>query len=425
MITIEIQPTFTEVIQDVKFNKSSTFTDQFWINFYDSLNSVEDGFATEEIIKVANSSTSENDLIFENDKAQFKETRIHDRDAFQLEYSGETYLIKPPRGQIQIPSNISITQLTVNPQKTQLSLGTDSGDIILIDLTTNESRVISMAHLNSITTLCYFPSGSVLLSVGLDYQIKLWDTSVSLNQDQAEDGKDLDLNPARIFTGHKKQITSVAMIDRGRNFLSGGKDGIVKLWDCASGECLFDFQRANSVRDVVTDTQVYEKSTQLQFVKVHEGEFGTENKTALIGYDSGVVVLWDLHSKKEIGVIPSTLSASVAKIVAIKQGGKGEEYIIAYSDGTISRWDLNHDKEKPVTQTRLNGKINAMQLVTGPLERIVVSYGSGFVVELNIKTLTLMSILAGKGMDCDVKFVTCSDDGEIMVGNSNGSIYRF
>lgn len=81
------------------------------------------------------------------------------------------------------------------------------------------------AHEGSVTVLALFPvSGHLLLSGGSDGVVRLWDVFR---------GREL----LRSFHGHSKGITSLAFSPDGKTFLSASLDGYVKLWDLESGEC--------------------------------------------------------------------------------------------------------------------------------------------------------------------------------------------
>lgn len=70
----------------------------------------------------------------------------------------------------------------------------------------------------------FFPSGLVVLSGGMDAQLKIWSAE--------------DASCVVTFKGHKGGILDTAIVDRGRNVLSGSRDGTARLWDCGRSACL-------------------------------------------------------------------------------------------------------------------------------------------------------------------------------------------
>lgn len=118
----------------------------------------------------------------------------------------------------------------------------------------NDNEIIKPipGHFAEITCTKFFPSGTVVLSSGRDFQLKLWNI---------EDGT----NP-RSFAGHTKAITDFDFVIRreqsingdgkneeqqqeeekikgtGRNFVScGGEDGTVRLWETGAQKLVHTF----------------------------------------------------------------------------------------------------------------------------------------------------------------------------------------
>ena len=64
--------------------------------------------------------------------------------------------------------------------------------------------------------VAFSPDGSRALSGGADGLVRLWDVST---------GKQL-----QVFKGHTKAVNAVAYSPEGRRFLSGGDDRTIRLW---------------------------------------------------------------------------------------------------------------------------------------------------------------------------------------------------
>ena len=70
----------------------------------------------------------------------------------------------------------------------------------------------------------FFPSGIVVLSGGADLRAKVF---------SAEDGS----CPVTLV-GHKSGVSDLAIVDRGRNVVTAGRDGELRLWDVGQAKCL-------------------------------------------------------------------------------------------------------------------------------------------------------------------------------------------
>ncbi|KFO24022.1 Proteasomal ATPase-associated factor 1 [Fukomys damarensis] len=79
-------------------------------------------------------------------------------------------------------------------------------------------------HVFDVNCCRFFPSGLVVLSGGMDAQLKIWSAE--------------DASCAATFKGHRGGILDTAIVDRGRNVVSGSRDGTARLWDCGRSACL-------------------------------------------------------------------------------------------------------------------------------------------------------------------------------------------
>lgn len=89
---------------------------------------------------------------------------------------------------------------------------------------------MSKVHLSTVTSLHFFPSSRVLLTAGNDFTLNI------LPAEPLQHGvTPPPISPARTLRGHTRAITSTAIISRGRNVVSGAKDGTLRLWDIPTG----------------------------------------------------------------------------------------------------------------------------------------------------------------------------------------------
>ena len=106
--------------------------------------------------------------------------------------------------------------------------------------------------------------------------------------------------------GHRRPVSDLAIIDRGRNILSVSDDGHAKLWSCASGKQVKNVAVGSGVTCV--DVVEIENSDLLRAVQqcdltfsfeISDEEVGTRNKLIALGCNDGVVRVFSLFSGKE------------------------------------------------------------------------------------------------------------------------------
>ncbi|KAH3672995.1 hypothetical protein WICMUC_003948 [Wickerhamomyces mucosus] len=399
MVIISIQPSFEEVIHDVEIGNVEK--DQFWINILASDN-VEDGIALEEIVEVS----KEDELKFHNKNGLIFERKISKDVNYELTYDSLKYKIKTPKRKLTINDTINIlTSFDVSQDQSHFLVCTGQGDIIIHDMDTFSIKAhIHQAHLSTISKSLFFPSGKVILSSGLDYQIKVWSI-------------DEVTSPARVFKGHTQDITDLAMVENGRNFFSASKDGFIKLWDCGSGSNIRTLQRSNSIRDGVTALKVTNQQSNTKFESSFDSnEFGTSGKNLFAGQNSGIVTLFDLNTKEEVLHFNSLND----KVNVLVDQSTPDELIVGYGNGIIAEWDIRNPIN-PITEINLNGEINSISRSGSDL---VISYGSGYIFQIDGKFKELRNQTIYAGIDDNFKFTTQRKE-EIYAANNQSEIVVF
>ncbi|KAI0820796.1 WD40 repeat-like protein [Trametes gibbosa] len=127
-----------------------------------------------------------------------------------------------------------ITAFDVAPDGSQVATGYHDGSVYIRTAAgPSMSTPISSSkpHLSTVTSLRFFPSSRVLLTAGVDFAL----TILPADPPESTPYTTTKVTPARTLRGHTRAITSTAIVARGRNVLSGSKDGTVRLWDMPSG----------------------------------------------------------------------------------------------------------------------------------------------------------------------------------------------
>lgn len=405
MSFLSIQPSFDEVLADVQTGNVSE--EEFWINFIPA-GDVEDAQAVEELVKVSKTG-DDGQLEFNNSNGLSFSKKAEGQ--FSISYKGTDFTVRVPKEKVTIDSKGPSTNASfdVSPQHDLFMIGTDSGDLRIGNITDGKIvNTIENAHYSSILRSMFFPSGKVGLTVGLDYQIKIWDIT--------------DGTCPRYFLGHRERITDVAMIERGRNFLSSSKDGTVKLWDCASGSNISTFNRKNSLHDGVNALLISNGDSSQADIN-NPGEFGTLGKQAFAGHESGVVSIFDLSAKRQVSNLAS-LHSGVTSLSKYEDNS----IIAGYNNGVIAIWDKRNN-ETPLHQINTEAEINNVQVNSEGA--IFISYGHRYITHLgkfpSETDKSLNDLLVGFDNDGHIhmKLQEHSTSDVLYVLNNSDTIYEY
>jgi proteasomal ATPase-associated factor 1 len=207
----------------------------------------------------------------------------------------------------QKPSKV--TAFDISPDGALLATGRDSGQITVQPIASssqpNESTQtqLSTPHLTTILSLRFFPSSAVLLSSAADFTLSIISAT--------------DLTVPRTLKGHTRGVTCTAIVERGRNVLSGARDGTVRLWDVGAGKSIhtmgvetFSPVAAMSIGaledqwlHLPPDGEKGDRESQLA-QGVVEAEIGTSDKVVFCALQNGRFTALDLGTKSPIFTSP-------------------------------------------------------------------------------------------------------------------------
>jgi serine/threonine protein kinase len=158
--------------------------------------------------------------------------------------------------------------LAVRPDGRQLASCSQDGSIKIWDAKTGQNLCTIPAHKNHARSVAFSPNGQRLASASWDGTVKIWDTQTgqelhTLQGHQGEvwsvvfspdgnylasgGGKSGQVGEVKIWNavtgqvvqtllGHTSSVYSVAFSPDGKRLAWGGSDGMVKLWDAATGQ---------------------------------------------------------------------------------------------------------------------------------------------------------------------------------------------
>jgi WD40 repeat protein len=158
-----------------------------------------------------------------------------------------------------------------------------------------------------VLSLAFSPNGKLLASGSDDGMVRLWDVA---------SGREF----AR-FEGHKGWVWSVAFGPDGTSLVSGGEDGTVRVWDTASGR---------EIARLSVDKG-----------SVNAVAFSPDGTSLVSGGDDGTVKVWDVAGGREI----ARLQGHGSWVLAVAFSPDGERVASGAIDGTVSVWDVAGGRE--------------------------------------------------------------------------------
>ncbi|KAJ7142104.1 WD40-repeat-containing domain protein [Mycena crocata] len=227
---VTIQPTFLEVIEEVR--SGGIPSDTFWLSCYQSgepsihskVRVTLDDVKRDLVNLEPSGPIGIKDVGKDNYMVSSKPGRLTTRI-----FTPRHQYADPTRANPQHPHRI--TAFDVAPDGSQFATGFLDGSVHIYGTAMKTPPVESAfgkPHKSTTTSLQFFPSSRVLLSAGADFTLCI----LPADPEPASGA----LVPARTLMGHRRAITSTAIVARGRNILSASLDGTVRLWDVSSGD---------------------------------------------------------------------------------------------------------------------------------------------------------------------------------------------
>ncbi|KAI0731153.1 WD40 repeat-like protein [Earliella scabrosa] len=137
----------------------------------------------------------------------------------------------PPSSEVR--KSRQITAFDVAPDGSQFATGYHDGSVYMRPASSPDAlpSATSKAHLSTVTSLQFFPSSRVVLTAGADFALSI----LPADPPESSSYTTTKVTAARTLRGHTRAVTSTGIIARGRNVVSGSKDGTLRLWDIPSG----------------------------------------------------------------------------------------------------------------------------------------------------------------------------------------------
>ncbi|KAI8381231.1 guanine nucleotide-binding protein subunit beta-2-like 1 [Radiomyces spectabilis] len=225
----------------------------------------------------------------------------------------------------------------------------------LWDLNTGVTTGRFVGHTKDVMSVSFSADNRQIVSGSRDRSIKLWNTLGECKYDLTHDGhsewvscvrfspnpavpvvvsaswdklvKVWDLQKMRLrtnFIGHNGYINTVAISPDGSLCASGGKDGVIMLWDMNESKHLYSLEANGEVHSLVFSPSMYWLA-------------------AAVGSS---VKVWDLEKKELVDAVSPDVSPSgsrkVPDALSLAWSADGSALFSGFSDNLIRVWHVSH-----------------------------------------------------------------------------------
>jgi WD40 repeat protein len=228
--------------------------------------------------------------------------------------------------------------------KTLASGGSDTS-IRIWEVQTGKETLRLDGHRGLIVALAFSPDGKLLASSGGgDKTVKLWDM---------KNGKNL------LTLDHPHEVVSVALYPTGKTLASGCADGIIRLWDAATGKITKEFEtvatylalapngkvmavrgpaKGNVLSVTLLDANTGKEIAALigHRQRINAIAFSPDSKILATGASDNTIKLWDVAKHTEL----ATLKGHTLNVVGVAFSPDGKTLASASIDETARLWDL-------------------------------------------------------------------------------------
>ena len=184
--------------------------------------------------------------------------------------------------------------------KLKLPHGTDSGRLTKTEV--SAGTYMSQGHRGSVSSVSLSGDGKRAVSGGYDGIVRIWDLESMTCEGALE--------------GHRRLVPSVSMSGDGKRAVSGGYDGIVRIWDLESMTCEGALE---GHRDGVSSVSM-----------------SGDGKRAVSGGYDGMLRIWDLESM----ICEGALEGHRGQVLSVSMSGDGKRAVSVGYDTIVRIWDL-------------------------------------------------------------------------------------
>ncbi len=239
--------------------------------------------------------------------------------------------------------------IAFSPDSKMIATGGDDWVVRLWDASSGKELRTFKGHQNIILTLAFSPDGATLVSGSGDLGARIWDVasgkaatlsgyggavlSVSFSPAAgilavAGSNRTVRLyfrnSPTTLqllgaFKGHELTVDSVAFSQNGKLLASGGRDGVVRLWDVGASQ----------------EPGIFHGPI------VWAMAFSTDSRYLVTGGRQKVAKLWDIKTQQAL----RSFEGHTDEIYAVKFSPDGQRLATASNDKTAKLWDVETGQE--------------------------------------------------------------------------------
>ncbi|ORY48870.1 WD40 repeat-like protein [Rhizoclosmatium globosum] len=277
---VTVQPDFKA---DIESRKGS-----FWVSSYLSGKSVHASIQVTRTIDGSAALVSDTNSVAVSIEEDESSLRV------SVEGHAQSVLLHSPNAVFGLGGK-QITALDIAQSGAHVVVGGEDGllKVFSTDPDWTETPAVFVGHFGDLTTVKFFPSSTVLLTSAMDLQLKIWD---AVSGDCA-----MTMGPKQ--GGHTRPVVETAIIDRGRNIISAGKDGRVLLWEVKSATVIRELRDdvplvgGDAVGAMCLGVKgAWYSAPNDVVIDVDEREVGTSDKLCIIGTEKGLLEVYDLES---------------------------------------------------------------------------------------------------------------------------------
>uniref|UniRef100_A0A8D1MME8 Proteasomal ATPase associated factor 1 n=1 Tax=Sus scrofa TaxID=9823 RepID=A0A8D1MME8_PIG len=265
---------------------------------------------------------------------------------------------------------------------------------------TTFSRIHAKSHVFDVNCCRFFPSGLVVLSGGMDAQLKIWSAE--------------DASCVVTFKGHKGGILDTAIVERGKNVVSGSRDGTARLWDCGRSACLGVIADCgcsiNGVAVGAADNSINLGSPEQT---PSEREVGTESKMLLLAREDKKLQCVGLQSRQPVFLFIGSDAFNCCTFLS------GFLLLAGTQDGNIYQLDVRNPRA-PVQVIHRSGApvLSLLSFRDG----FIASQGDGssFIVQQDLDYVIELT-----GADCDPVYKVATWEKQIYTCCRDGLVRRY
>ncbi|QPC83986.1 WD40 repeat domain-containing protein [Phototrophicus methaneseepsis] len=246
-----------------------------------------------------------------------------------------------------ISAGVGLNAVTFSPDDTQVYGGDTNGDLHVWDIETSEEVLSRPAHEGAIYALDVQPNGGGIISGGEDGVIRLWDVA---------------LDELINFIRGSSRVNSI-VFGTNSSILTVTRANTPQIWDLTSGDLSQTFdghdgivvsaafnQDASQLISGSTDgtVRIWDIATGEQQM-LFEGFTGSFNSAAFsptlahiaAGSNSGLIKVWELNNLSNV----TDLSGHFGPVTALTFSPDGRILASGSDDRTIRLWSLDEDSE--------------------------------------------------------------------------------